>query len=306
VFSDSLLPGVTGGPSKDVVSALGYALGYLGGGVLFAVNVLMVRQPSLFGLSDAGTAVRASFLSVAVWWGVFTLPLVVLVKEAKGETVSPRAMLRLGMAELAGTFRRIRQLRHIGLFLLAYWLYVDGVDTIVRMAVDYGISLGFDSSDLILALLVTQFVGFPCALLFGHLGRRIGARRAIFLGLAVYLVVCGWGAFIRDEREFFILAGLIGVVQGGVQALSRSFYAGIIPQDRPAEFFGFYNMVGKFAAVIGPALMGSVAFTVRALGSSSSTASRVSIASVAILFLAGGALLTRVREGVAPPERSVG
>jgi len=296
VFCDSLLPGVAAGRNKDVVSALGYSLGYLGGGLLFAVNVVMVRHPSLFGLSDASAAVRASFLSVAVWWGVFTLPLIVLVREPKGEAVSLRSMVRLAAGELARTVHQVRQLRHIGLFLLAYWLYIDGVDTIVRMAVDYGISLGFDSGDLILALLLTQFVGFPCALCFGHLGRRIGTRRAILIGLGVYLVVCGWGAFLRNETEFFILACLIGVVQGGVQALSRSFYAGLIPADRPAEFFGFYNMVGKFAAVIGPALMGAVAMAVRAAGFPSVTASRASIASVAVLFLAGGALLVRLKE----------
>ena len=304
VFYDSLLPGVAEGRSTDVVSALGYALGYLGGGLLFAGNVLMVRNPSLFGLPGTDAAVRVSFISVAVWWGVFTFPLILLVRETKGSPVPLRAMARLGVAELGATFHRIRQLRHIWVFLLAYWLYIDGADTIVRMAVDYGISLGFDSGDLILALLLTQFVGFPCALCFGHLGHRIGTRRTIFIGLSVYLVVCGWGAFIRDETEFFILAGLIGVVQGGVQALSRSFYTGLIPADRPAEFFGFYNMVGKFAAVIGPALMAGVALMVRSFGFPSATASRASIASVAVLFLAGATLLARVREPASPSERT--
>ncbi|MBN1423596.1 MFS transporter [Candidatus Fermentibacteria bacterium] len=300
VMYDSLLPAVARGRSQDVVSALGYSLGYLGGGLLFAANVLMVRNPAMFGLPDMEAAVRVSFLLVAAWWAVFSLPLLLGVKEARAASVSMPAMARRGMHELAATFRRVRRLRHIWLFLLAYWLYIDGVDTIVRMAVDYGISLGFDSNDLILALLLTQFVGFPCALAFGHLGRRIGTRRAIFLGLAVYLVVCGWGAAIRTETEFFILAGLIGVVQGGVQALSRSFYARLIPADRPAEFFGFYNMVGKFAAVIGPALMGGVALAIRGAGFPSTTASRASIASVAILFVAGGALLTRVKEPGVP------
>lgn len=300
VFYDSLLPVVAGGRSRDVVSALGYSLGYLGGGLLFAVNVVMVRNPALFGLADAEAAVRASFLTVAAWWAMFSLPLLVGVKEARARPVSMLAMARLGIGELAATFHRVRRLRHIGLFLLAYWLYIDGVDTIVRMAVDYGISLGFASSNLILALLLTQFVGFPCALAFGHLGRRIGTRRAILLGLAVYLVICGWGAAIRTEAEFFILAGLIGVVQGGVQALSRSFYSRLIPPEQPAEFFGFYNMVGKFAAVIGPALMGGVALAIGGAGFSSTMASRTSIASVAILFVAGGILLARVREPDTP------
>lgn len=295
VFYDSLLPTVATERGRDTVSALGYALGYLGGGALFALNVTMVRVPSVFGLADAQAAVRASFLTVAVWWGLFSLPLAFFVREPAGESVSPADMVRLAAAELAATLRRIRQMRDIGLFLLAFWLYIDGVDTIVRMAVDYGMSLGFDGADLVLALLLTQFVGFPCALLFGRLGRVIGARRAILAGLAVYLAVCGWGACMRTRTEFFLLAGLIGVVQGGVQALSRSFYASLIPPERPAEFFGFYNMVGKFAAVLGPGLMGGVAVLVRTAGASSTTASRASIASVAVLFVAGGALLLRVR-----------
>jgi UMF1 family MFS transporter len=179
---------------------------------------------------------------------------------------------------------------------VAYWLYIDGVDTIVRMAVDYGISIGFKSNDLIVAVLIVQFVGFPATIGFGYLGGMIGAKRAIFIAITVYLFVSIWGAFMQSKNEFYILAITIGLVQGGIQALSRSFFAKIIPVERSAEYFGFYNMLGKFAAVIGPVLMGGVGLLVRSMGYSGGIASRVSITSISLLFIAGGTLFYFVNE----------
>jgi UMF1 family MFS transporter len=173
---------------------------------------------------------------------------------------------------------------------------MDGVDTIVRMAVDYGISIGFESNDLIVALLITQFVGFPSAIGFGYLGGKIGAKRAIFIAIAVYLFVTIWGAFMETKNEFYILAIIIGLVQGGIQALSRSYYAKIIPVDKSAEYFGFYNMLGKFATVIGPVFMGGVGLFVRSMGYSSDIASRASITSISLLFIAGGTLFYFVND----------
>jgi UMF1 family MFS transporter len=179
-------------------------------------------------------------------------------------------------------------MKTVFLFLLAYWLYIDGVDTIVLMATDYGKALGFDSQKLITALLITQFVGFPAAIVFGKIGERIGAKRAVLIGLVVYIGVTIWGYRMKSANEFFGLAIIIGLVQGGVQSLSRSFYARLIPKDKAGEFFGFYNMLGKFAAVLGPAFMGIVAVATRN--------PRLSIFAVAALFLAGGTLLYFVRE----------
>ena len=297
IFYDALITGVSSEKRFDMVSSLGFALGYLGGGILFAINVWMTLRPETFGFADAAEAVRFAFLTVGVWWALFTVPLLLFVEEPRvRRPESGFAMVGAGLRQLRDTFREVRRLRTLFLFLAAYWFYIDGVDTIIRMAVDYGLSIGFDSNALILALLITQFVGFPSAVAFGLAGGRIGPKKAIYAALAVYLFVCVWGAFIQRELEFFVLAAVVGTVQGGIQALSRSYYARMIPKDKSAEYFGFYNMLGKFAAVIGPTLMGGFGLLVRHAGYSADTASRAGITSVALLFVVGGVLLYFVDE----------
>ncbi len=293
IFYDALLVNVAHPNQRDRVSSLGYALGYLGGGLLFAVNVWMTLQPQTFGLADAGEAVRLSFVCVALWWAVFALPLLIFVKEAGADDAHlSLAAISQGLRQFMQTFREIRQLRMVWVFLIGYWLYIDGVDTIVVMAVDYGMSLGFDSNSLIIALLITQFVGFPAALVFGRLGERIGSKRSIFIAIAVYVGVTAWAYQISNITEFYAIAVTIGLVQGGIQALSRSLYSRLIPQDKSAEFFGFYNMLGKFATVLGPLLMGWVGVI--------SGSPRVAILSLMVLFVAGAAVLWRVDEGSRP------
>jgi UMF1 family MFS transporter len=291
VFYDSLIVAVSRPEDSDRASALGYALGYLGGGLLFALNAAMTLKPALFGLADAAQAVKASFLLVAVWWGVFTLPLLRNVPEPSASPGNAATAVREGLAQLRGTLKRVASLRHVWTFLVAYWLYIDGVDTVVRMAVDYGLSLGFKSSSLMIALLITQLVGFPAAIAYARVSERIGTQRAILIGIAVYIGITAWGAFMRTETEFYVLAIAVGLAQGGVQALSRSLYSRLIPANEAAEFFGFYNMLGKFAAIIGPTLMGIVSV---ATGSA-----RLSILSVTVLLVLGGALLLRVDERAA-------
>ena len=282
---DALLVDVAEEDELDRVSALGYALGYLGGGLLFAVNVFMVLKPAYFGLADAGQAVRVSFLMVGIWWALFSLPVLLFVQERNPRPANPH-VLRGALKEIRDNFREVGRYRMAALFLLAYWLYIDGVDTIVRMAVDYGLAIGFESSDLLTALLITQFVGFPAALLFGRVGDRQGPKKGIMIALAVYIIIVFWAWRMESMWEFYALAVLIGLVQGGIQSLSRSLYARLIPQDRAGMFFGVYNMLGKFAAVIGPLLVGWVA--------AASGDSRLGILAVLLLFVAGFVVLQRV------------
>ena len=289
IFYDALIVGICEKESYDKVSTFGFALGYLGGGILFAFDVYMTLNPSEFGFANSEDAVKFSFLTVSVWWFVFSLPLFFNVPEIKtSKTVNISQSVLKGFKQLKVTFNNIKKLRMVLLFLCAYWLYIDGVDTIVRMAVDYGMSIGFESTDLITALLITQFVGFPAAIGFGYLAHYIGTKRGILIGIAVYLFVTIWASQIQDVSEFYLLAIIIGLVQGGVQALSRSFYARIIPENRAAEFFGFYNMLGKFAAVLGPIMMGVVSVLTQS--------PRLSILSISFLFIAGGILLYYVDE----------
>lgn len=289
IFYDALIVGICEKESYDKVSTFGFALGYLGGGILFAFDVYMTLNPTEFGFANSADAVKFSFLTVSIWWFIFSLPLFFNVPEIKtANNVKINQAVLNGFKQLKTTFNNIRKLRMVLLFLCAYWLYIDGVDTIVRMAIDYGMSLGFDSGNLITALLITQFVGFPAAIGFGYLANAIGTKRGILIGIGVYLFVTIWAAQIQAVSEFYMLAIIIGLVQGGVQALSRSFYARIIPENRAAEFFGFYNMLGKFAAVLGPIMMGVVSVLTQS--------PRLSILSISTLFIAGGILLYYVDE----------
>ncbi len=309
VFYDSLLPDIAEESRIDYVSAFGFSMGYLGGGLLFLLNVVMTLKPELFGLPDAATAVRYSFITVALWWGGFTIFTILWVPEEKTgtETGNGIDIIKAGFGQFINTFKKIRHLKMIFLFLLAYWFYIDGVDTIIRMAVDYGMTLGFASNDLIVALLITQFVGFPAALIFGKLGGSWGVKKSIYLAIGVYIGITIWGTMMTVKQEFYMLAVVIGLVQGGIQALSRSYYSRLIPKGQSAEYYGFYNMLGKFAAIMGPALMGITGLIARrALMPPSPTqgqieavgqlAARWSIGSIVILFIIGAVLLYFVDE----------
>ncbi|HUJ89899.1 MAG TPA: MFS transporter, partial [Syntrophorhabdales bacterium] len=288
VFYDSLLVSVADKEKMDFVSALGFSLGYLGGGILFGLNVWMTLKPETFGLATGSDAVRLSFVSVAVWWALFSIPLFLFVDEHRAAGLRVRGRVTNGLEEFKRMLAEIGCNRPVLLFLAGYWLYIDGVNTIIVMAVDYGLSLGFDKGTLIIALLITQFVGFPAAIGFGKVGEKLGTKNGLFIAIAVYVGVCVWGYFMKRELEFYVLAVSIGLVQGGVQSLSRSFYAKMIPPESAARFFGFYDMLGKFAAVIGPFLMGLVAVV--------TGNPRYSIISIIFLFVAGAGLLYFAKE----------
>ena len=287
VFYDALIVSVSPPTRYDEVSAFGYSLGYIGGGLLFAINVAMTLSPATFGLAGAAEAVRLSFVMVAAWWLVFSIPLFRRVPEPPRIDTAASATAS-GLRSLANTLREYRTHRMAGMLLLAYFFYIDGVHTIIRMAVDYGLSLGFPSESLIVALLITQFVGFPAALVFGLVAARVGPKPALYTGVAVYVAVTVWAFFMTTVIEFYVLAVVVGLVQGGVQAISRSLYARFVPAAQSGEFFGFFNMIGRFAAIIGPSL---VAVTGLLTGSS-----RLGILSVIVLLVVGMVLLTFVRE----------
>ncbi|WML91398.1 MFS transporter [Thiothrix lacustris] len=289
IFYDSLLVDVAEEKDFNRVSALGYALGYLGGGLLFAVCVLLTLKPEWFGLVDKTAAVRWAFGITAAWWALFSIPLWLWVRErAPAQAVRPSlpVLLRQSVGQLRDTFRHIRQLRVVWLFLLAYWFYIDGVDTVILMSVDYGKALGFADDSLITALLITQFIAFPAALVFGWVGNQWGAKRGILAGLAGYVLITIMASRMENAQEFYLLAGSVGLVQGGVQALSRSLYASLIPAEQAAEFFGFYNMLGKFAAVLGPLLVGWVGVL--------TGSPRLGLLAVLLLFGLGAWLLWKV------------
>ena len=285
---DALLIDVAPPQAWDRVSALGYALGYLGSALLFVLSIAMLAKPERFGMATAAESTRFSFLMVAAWWALFSLPLLLWVREQPaGRAAVAGDGLRAGFRQLYGTLRAVRGQPLLLRFLLAYWLYIDGVYTIIKMAVDYGLSQGLSSTEVTGAILLTNFIGFPAAIAFGMLGERLGARRGIYLALAVYIVATAAAVFLKTAADFYVLAITIGLVQGGVQSLSRSLYARLIPAESRGEYFGFYNMMGKFSAIIGPVLAGTAALL--------SGSQRIGILSILVLFIGGFWLLSRVR-----------
>jgi UMF1 family MFS transporter len=288
IFYDSLLPHVAGPEEIDRVSAEGYAYGYLGGGILLALNLFMILNPSFFGIPDAEWGSRISFLSVALWWAIFSIPLFKNVSEprvvvAKYESQNP---LIAGYQRLRRTFKDIRRFKELAKFLVAFWLYNDGIGTIIIMAVIFGAEIGIGRTHLIGAILMVQFIGIPFTLLFGRLPKRLGTKKSILLALGIYAIITILGYFMQKPAHFWLLAFLVSMVQGGTQALSRSMYASMAPTSKSAEFFGFYNVSSKFAGIIGPTLFGVV-------GQLTGT-SRLSIVSIIIFFLAGAGILAKV------------
>jgi len=258
VLYDALLPAVAGPAEMHRVSARGFAYGYLGGGLLLAAHLALVTAPQRFGLPDAATAARLAFASVALWWAAFTVPLVRRVRETgapRGAAPSPLEAARQVTRTCAGLRRRPELLR----FLLAFWLYSDGIGTVVKMATVYGSEIGIGRTHLIGALLLVQLLAAPASLAFGRLARPLGPQRAVALGLAGYVLITALAWFLSEAWHFWAIAALVALVQGGTQALSRSMYASLVPPERTAELFGFYSVSEKLAGVIGPLLFGLVA-----------------------------------------------
>ena len=290
VFYEAWLPHIARPDDIDRVSARGYALGYLGGGLLLIIITLWLLWPSSLWTADRDSALRGSFISVAVWWLVFALPLFRTV-PAPSSREAAGASMRLvisGFQRPARTLSQVRHYRQLALFLVAFWVYNDGIGTIIKIATAYGDEIGIDHNHMLGALILTQLVGFPSTLGFGMLAGIVGAKGTILVGLATYGLISIAGFFMKSALHFYLLAVVVGLVQGGTQALSRSLFATMVPKTRSAEFFGFFSTGEKFAGIIGPALFG---FVGQWMGSS-----RWGIISVTLLFVAGAALLWRVDE----------
>jgi UMF1 family MFS transporter len=309
VFYDSLLPHLAKGEEADRVSTAGFALGYIGGGLALAVTLAMILKPAFFGLPSgegiAATAatlpVRLGFLLTAAWWVVFSIPLFRRVSEpaATGAPgTSFGTALGAAVRHLGETVRELRRYRQAGLLLVAFLIYNDGIGTIIRMAGIFATEMGIGRGALIGAIVVVQFVGIPCAFLFGWLAGKIGAQRAVLLGLAVYALCCLLAYRMTTARDFLVLAFLVGLVQGGTQALSRSLFARMIPPAKAGEFFGVFGVFDKFAGILGPAVFGAI---VAATGSS-----RNALAALIVFFVIGGWLLTRVDVAAGEREAAAG
>jgi MFS transporter, UMF1 family len=300
VFYESLLPHIAPPDQLDRVSTAGYAIGYVGGGVLLGINIVMMAKPEWFLLPDRDTAVRASLASVGVWWAVFSIPLFRNVPEPAGrhEPAAGGIGFLGAVRGLLDTLRELRRYKHAFLLLLAFLLYNDGIQTIIRMATIYGTEIGLDDNAMIGALLVTQFIGIPFAFLFGMLAGRIGAKTAIFAGLTVYTIITVMGYYLRTSSQFFALCVMVGMVQGGTQALSRSLFASMIPKEKSSEFFAFFGVFERYAGILGPAVFAWVV--------AHSGTSRNAILSVIAFFVIGAAILAfvNVEEGRAAVARS--
>jgi len=297
-FYESLLPHIASEDEMDRVSTAGYALGYIGGGLLLALNLAWISNPGAFGLPHGPDLTRAqatlpsrlAFLSVGVWWLLFSIPVLRGVPEPKraievDESANANPW-RVAFTRLGETLRELRHYKQAALAMLAFTIYNDGIQTIVKMATAFGAEIGIAQSDLISAILLVQFIGIPFAFGFGALAGKLGTKRSIGLGLVVYTGICIFGYSINSTREFYILACLVGLVQGGTQALSRSLFANMIPKHKSGEFFGFYSVFEKFGGILGP-----LVFAI-AVGQSGS--SRVAILWVIAFFVIGGALLAFV------------
>ena len=294
-FYDSLLPSVSNEETVDYVSALGYSLGYLGGGILIVINFLMLSYPESFGLADSTSAIQWSFISVGIWWAIFSIPVMLFVEEERElETKSITDSIREGVAQFKSTFNEIRNLKVVATFLLAYWLYIDGVDTTVRMAANFGINLGFGQTAIMGALVLVQFVAFFATLLYIKFSDKVGIKNGIYTAIFAYVFIVLGAFFVTEAWHFYILAVLIGCFQGGIQTLSRSLYSRIIPENKSGEFFGFFNMWGKFAAVFGPLIMGSATVLINNAIADQELAARIGFQSIIVLLLLGAYVFSKV------------
>ncbi len=288
IFYDAFLVDVTTEQRMDEVSARGFGLGYIGSTIPFIISIaiIILAQQEIIPIATS-TASRIAFVITAIWWFVFTIPMLRNVTQVYGIERTPN-LLKGSFQRLGGTFSEIRKYRTVFLFLLAYFFYIDGVGTIIAMSTAYGSDLGISATNLLIILFVTQVVAAPFAIIYGKLAKKFTGKKMLYVGIGVYIIVCIYAFFMKTTMDFWVLAMLVATSQGGIQALSRSYFARLVPKDKSNEFFGFYNIFGKFASVMGPLLVG---VTAQITGNSA-----YGVFSLVILFIIGLILLARVPE----------
>ena len=282
---DKMLVQVSNQDSIARISSYGFAFGYLGGGFLFLINAAMTIKPEFFGLSSVADAVRWSFLSVSVWWTLFLIPILLKIQD-KGVSL-PGSHFKMAYSRVINTLRTVSSKKNVFIFLLAFFLYIDGVHTIMAMAADFALNLGLPSSDIIVALILVQFVAFPTTLLWSKFAYKFGEKNTLLFTISLYLIVIAYSSFLSNAVEFYVLASMVGAIQGGIQSISRSYYATLIPQDESGEYFGFYNMFGRAGAFMGPAL---VAIFVTFFQDT-----KFGLIPIAALFIMGAIILLKVK-----------
>lgn len=284
IFYDAFLPEIADEDDIDKVSSSGFAFGYIGGGILLAINLLLILKYQWFGIPNATVASQLSFVSVGIWWFIFSIPLLKNVhEEPKKPSKREKSYLSIGFTRVTTTFKEIKKYKQLLIFLLAFWMYNDGISTIIKMATIYGRDIGIDKNSLIAALLITQFVGIPFTFLFGWIAKKITAKKALLITLYIYIGIVVLGYFMTTALHFYMLAVCVGFVQGGSQSLSRSIFGRMVPKNKHGEFFGFYGISSKFAAIFGPFLF--------ALVGQLTGSSRLGIVSLIIFFVIGIILL---------------
>ena len=255
VIYDKILVQIASPGLFSKISGYGYAWGYFGGGFLFLINACMSLYPELFGLSSQAEAIRWSFITVSIWWFIFLIPLAVTYKEPSAKVVEDQ-VIRNSFKNLINTFISISQYRNAFIFLIAFFLFIDGVHTVVALAATFALNLGLDSSSVIIALLMVQFIAFPSTLMWAYVGEKYSDKFVINFSILIYILIIIYTLFLSNAMEFYILAAMVGFVQGGIQGSSRGLFAKLIPHDKAGEFFGLFNTFGKAGAFMGPALVG--------------------------------------------------
>ena len=287
---DKILTKITSPEKFSIISNQGYAWGYAGGGLLFIVNALMSIYPESFGLASQSDAIRVSFLMVSIWWLLFLIPLLVNFKETTNNQRS-KGIVISSLKNIVTTLKSVYQYKNAFLFLIAFFLFIDGAHTVIYLASTFALNLGLETSSIIQALILVQLVAFPATLIWGYVANRFGDKLVLYITISSYIFIIIYSTTLSSALEFYLLAAWVGCVQGGIQGSSRGYFGKLIPKEKAGEFFGLYNVMGRAGAILGPLLVGSLLTLYGNV--------RIALLPIAILFIIGGLLLTRVKNEIA-------